>query len=794
LAAAPFEPPQAFLQKYCLDCHTGPDAENSFDIDGLGRDLDRADVLAKWVHIHDRIERGEMPPADATQPTKDVRAAFLASLAEPLTTAAADRASTVLRRLNRGEYEHTLNDMLGGNEALAELLPEDSRADGFDNVGEALDLSAVQLEAWMTAARQAIDGALRKGPKPESKQASYSLADGEGAKNIGKFWRRNDDGAVVAFGNGRNPLTQLPMPRVNAEGPYRFAVKAYPFQTDRAVTATVWQGGLNGSGKSVKAATLVFPPSGDKATTQTFTTWLEPTDRIFFYFDLPLDFAKRQREGADSYDGPGLAIAAMEVEGPLFDEWPGRGHALLFGDLPSRPAAGGGRAPPGPKGGKGARGPRGPQFEIVSEAPEADAERLLRGFLPIAFRRPITNADLEPFLALFKAELKRGSSFEESLRTAYVAVLCAPDFLYLAERPGKLGDFPLACRLSYAFWNTLPDEELTRLAAQGALSKPDVLRAQVERLANDPRAARFVTTFTGQWLKLREIDFTTPDKQLYPEYDDALRDAMLAETERFFAEVLATNSSVLDFIDSDWTMLNERLAAHYRIPGVEGPEIRRVSLEPEHHRGGVLTHASVLKVSANGTTTSPVIRGVFVLERILGVGPPPPPPGVPGVEPDIRGAATLREQLAKHRDMDSCNACHRMIDPPGFALENYDVMGGWRENYRSLNTSLPPPPPELRQGKKNVPWRVGPKVDASGETAEGRRFTDLADYKRILLAKPEVFTRALVEKVATYLTGRSMGFSDRPELERITAAVAKRGYGFRDLIHEVVQSEIFRNK
>lgn len=221
--------------------------------------------------------------------------------------------------------------------------------------------------------------------------------------------------------------------------------------------------------------------------------------------------------------------------------------------------------------------------------------------------------------------------------------------------------------------------------------------------------------------------------------------------------------------------------------------MRRVSLKPEHHRGGVLTHASVLKVSANGTTTSPVTRGTFVLDRILGVEPPPPPPGVAGVEPDIRGATTLREQLEKHRSLTTCNSCHRLIDPPGFALENYDVIGGWRENYRSLGRDFPKPPAELTGGR-DVGWRVGPPVDASGETPDGRAFSNLAEYKQTLLAEPNLFTRALIEKIAVYATGRSMGFSDRSELERITQVVAAKGHGFRDLIHEVVQSDLFRNK
>jgi hypothetical protein len=250
---------------------------------------------------------------------------------------------------------------------------------------------------------------------------------------------------------------------------------------------------------------------------------------------------------------------------------------------------------------------------------------------------------------------------------------------------------------------------------------------------------------------------------------------------------------VTNFVDSDWTMLNQRLAEHYHIDGVKGLEFRKVALKPEYQRGGVLTHASVLKVSANGTTTSPVVRGAYVLERILGMPPPPPPPGVPGVEPDIRGAATLREQLDKHRNLTTCASCHQHIDPPGFALENYDVMGGWRTHYRSLNPNFPSPP-LAETGGKRVPWKVGPPVDASGETADGQPFANLTDYKRILLAEPNKLTHALAEKLAIYATGRGLGFSDRPDLERIVNQVAAKGHGLRDLIHEIIQSPIFLNK
>ena len=303
--------------------------------------------------------------------------------------------------------------------------------------------------------------------------------------------------------------------------------------------------------------------------------------------------------------------------------------------------------------------------------------------LPRAFRRPVREGEEKPFVALVAKSLGDGAAVRGgAARRAIKAVLSSPKFLYLREPAGPLDDYALASRLSYFLWSTMPDETLLALAAKGELHKPDVLRAQVERMLNHPKAQAFTENFTGQWLSLRDIDANTPDKVLYPEFEELLQWSAVRETQLFFEELLKQDLSVKNFIDSDFAMLNGRLAKHYGIPGVEGVAFRKVALKPEYHRGGVLTQASVLKVTANGTTTSPVVRGVWVLDRILGQPAPPPPANVPAIEPDIRGATTIREQLAKHRATENCAGCHSRIDPPGFALENYDVIGGWRERYR----------------------------------------------------------------------------------------------------------------
>lgn len=767
------------MEQNCYDCHDADTKKGGLDLEALPADLNNPDTLAKWTRLHDLVASGEMPPKKKAQPPAAEREAFTGLLAQSLLRWDAAVKGTVMRRLNRTEHENTLHDMLGVRTRLAELLPEDGKAFGFDNVGEALDLSAVHLQRYMDAAEAALRDAVKFGPAPEKKKVSAAFDSGRNAANIGKSWHKLEDGAVVFFNNGGFPSI-MPEFTAEAEGIYRITLTGRAHHSENDVAFSIYAGTF---GRDSESRMLEVQELPNQQTTRSLEVFLHAREKIRLYPQLVPNQPQLQKEGPAKYQGAGLALLPMEIEGPLISEWPGRGHRLLFGDLETRPAGkGDGRFAKYMRGG-----------EIITKDAKSDARRLLGAFVPVAFRRPVSADKMTPYVKLAEDELAGGASFLDAMMAAYVAVLCSPDFLYLKEPAGRLDDFAIASRLSYMLWSTAPDEELIAAAAQGRLSAVDGLRAQTERLLKDAKASRFTKNFTGQWLNLREIDFTMPDKQLYPEFSDALKNAAMRETELFFEEVLHGNLTAASFIDSGWTMLNEPLARLYGIPEVEGLDFRKVSLKPEHHRGGVMTHASVLKVSANGTTTSPVVRGIWVLERILGTPPPPPPPGVPGVEPDIRGAQTLRQQLDKHRSMESCNGCHRVIDPPGFALENYDVIGGWRENYRSLGKDFPKPT-NLPTYLKNVQWRVGPAVDAAGITADGKPFQNLADYKQIILSRPERFTRTLAEKLAIYGTGRGMGFSDRAELNRIATAVATKGNGFRDLVHEVVQSSIFKNK
>jgi hypothetical protein len=355
-----------------------------------------------------------------------------------------------------------------------------------------------------------------------------------------------------------------------------------------------------------------------------------------------------------------------------------------------------------------------------------------------------------------------------------------------------LDDWALASRLSYFLWNSMPDRTLLDLAKQGKLKDPATLRDQVERLLKDPKAERFIADFLDQWLELRDIEFTTPDKKLYPEFGPFLRDSMVPESQAYFRELLENDLGTRYIVASDFAMLNSRMAEHYRIAGVSGSGFRKISLPPGSHRGGFLAQASVLRVTANGTVTSPVKRGAWVMKQILGEPPAPPPGDVPAVEPDIRGTITIREQLTKHRSDRSCAACHAKIDPPGFALESFDVIGGWRERYRSLGEGDVPDPAVT--GRPRVPYLFAQMVDASGETAAGVPFKDFEGFRNLLLKDERVLARNLARQLTVYATGAPIGFADRVEIERLLNRARPSNYGVRSLIHEVVQSEIFKRK
>lgn len=776
-----------FFGRYCNDCHADGAAEGGLALDQLSRDLTDEATFARWERIYDRVREREMPPVAAEQPTEKHRKIFADLVRPPLKSAHAAAKGVVLRRLNRREYENTVNDLFGVRANLAGMLPEDSRSHEFDNVGAALGLSSVHLQSYLNAIEVALDDAIAsttERPQVHHIEGSYRTSR-EGDQFIGKKWKLLADGAVVRFSGGGYPTGMIRTTRVGERGRYRVRVTGYAHQSKKPVTFSV--GGTSFARGSEKPTYGFYSFQPDEPQTIELEAWIEPNYMIQIEPYGINDPERYKRKTIEDYDGPGLAILSVTLDGPLVDAFPTRGHQLLFDGIQRR------EIPP--------RNPNErkrpwyrPRFELVFEN-EADEQtkvrQTLRRVASAAFRRPVESADVEPYLRLYTQQRDEGLEPEAALRAAVSAIFCSPRFLYLQEPQGKLDDYALAARLSYFLTRTAPDRRLLMSAAAGDLSDPETLAEQTERLIGDPRHERFVSDFCDAWLDLREMDFTAPDRTLFPEFDDYLRYSMPRETRAFLREVIQKDLPVGNLVKSDFAMLNSRLAEHYESPPVEGASIQRVPLAEDSLRGGILSQAAVLKVTANGTNTSPVTRGAWVMERILGRTPPPPPPGISGVEPDIRGASTLRELLAKHRDSDSCNACHRQIDPPGFALESFNPIGGFRQRYRSIGGG---DRVDLEIHGRRVGYRLGPPVDSSGKLPDGRPFDGYRQFRDHLAAEPEVLCHALAEKLLTFATGRELGFSDRDEVRRIVAEAAKHEYRVRQLIHLIVQSEIFRNK
>ena len=511
---------------------------------------------------------------------------------------------------------------------------------------------------------------------------------------------------------------------------------------------------------------------------------------------------------------PGVAYKWMEVEGPLFESWPPPGHKLLFGDLKTvnNPANATDayvieKYPnydrpddvdwskdilSGIYNANNMQPPRAHVF-AESENQAKDADRLLKNFLKLAYRGPVNEAEQERFLGLILEALDVGHTFTESMIAGYTAVLASPGFIYHQATAGKLDGYELAERLSYFLWNSAPDDELLKLAANESILNSSTFNLQVERMLDDARSRRFFDAFLNYWLDLRNMEDSSPDLELYPEYqlDDALVESMVEETQLYLQKLIKDNLGIGYLIDSDFVMINERLATLYEIEGVRGSAFRPVELSDDSPRGGLMTQASVLKVTANGTTSSPVTRGVWMMERILGEHIPPPPPSVQAIESDIRGAKTIREQLALHRSQESCNVCHVKIDPAGFALENFDVMGGWRDHYRTTSEGEGEPVQGVGHNGYAFKYRKGLPVDAAGQLPDGRAFHNISELKQHLLTDKEKLAKNFVEQLAVFATGTPVRFSDREEMAAILIKSESENYGVRSLITELVKSDLF---
>ena len=784
-----------FLGRHCVACHDRDGHEAGLNLEDMQIEPAKHGNLLMLERVFDRISRGEMPPPDEQQPSADEKKAFLDRLGATMRhTGLAQQATEgrgPVRRLTRTEYENTVKDLLQINVSLAELFPDDATTDGFDKVGAGLTMSASHFEAYQLAADKALAEAI-----PEKKFAPLQYAEDAQAlfnrrrDNFATYGCWLEEDAFIVTSRLFYPYTAILAPSAPRGGRYRVRVTAQARNSD-GKSLPLGIGVHSNIASKPDAPDLEQWHDFSELATSTITTEIDlQAEQWVHIFGVTLwqrDFVIPKYRRGQLWDKSALAIKRFEVEGPLkadgtLETWPPESYRVLFDNLAlkllsqvtKQPAA------------KGMPDPWVP----LSDRPKEDAERLLRRFLPKAFRRPVSEPVIAEYVGRVHGELDAGVSFHEAMRNGYKAVLCSPHFLLLEERPGPLDPYAIASRLSYFLWDGPPDESLLVAASTGELARPEGRRSQVERMLADPKIARFERSFTDQWLDLRRIDATSPDGMLYPEFDAAMQLSCLRETQCCFHDMLTQDRSLLEGIRSDWTYLNEPLAALYGLPEVQGHELRRASLPAGSHRGGFLTQASVLKVTADGAKTSPILRGKWVTERILGVTPPPPPDSVPKIEPDIRGATTIRVQLEKHRSNPACVGCHRVIDPPGFALESFDVIGGWRDHYRvpqSTGAVI-----EVPRIKKRV--HRGPAVELGYTMPDGRPFADIDAYKQLLLEDRDGLARALASKLITYATGAPVQFADRADVDALVEEIRDKNYGLRSLVHAIVQSRPFLNK
>lgn len=776
-----------FFREHCLDCH-GPEApEAGLDLSSISEAIEKPETFATWERIYDRVDAGEMPPSDAGTLSAKAIHEFSSGLKAALIATHAKSKAARLRRLNRREYQNTMNDLFGTELDLESLFPEDGRSHEFDNVRSALSLSMVQLQRYIEAADLVLDRAIAKKTKPpetKSLRANYAETR-EGEKHIGSAWGQAPDGAVVFFRALGYPTGMLRTANVLTTGRYRIRVTGYAFQSEEPITFAV--GGTTFQRGQERPTYGYFSFMPGEPQTLELTAWIPERYMVEITpWGISDDDYLIKKNGIEAYAGPGLAINEVELIGPLVEEFPSRGHKLVFQEFERTEIA-----PSNPR--LKEKSWYVPKFELSSSDIVKSAEATLLRIAKTAFRREVSTTEINRYVTLFENERNRTGDVETALRSAIAAVFCSTDFLFISENTSgdtrHLDSHSLATRLSYFLSRTSPDRELQLLAKSGDLRSN--LKQQTDRLLDDSRLDRFITDFSDAWLNLRELDFTMPDRNLYPEYDAFLRFSIERETRAFLKQLIATNAPIRELWRPKFAMLNNRLALHYGIPDVYGPELRPVTVPRDSIRGGLLGQASIHKVTANGTNTSPVVRGVFVTERLLGKTVPPPPPGISGVEPDIRGASTLRELLDKHRDADNCRSCHAMIDPPGFALEDFNPIGGYRERFRSMGTG---DKVNLVINAKKVRYRLGLDVDSSGQDANGNNFADFQEFRDNLDEYQQQIAIAFVGKLLTFSTGREIGFSDRDEIQRIVAGHSESQYRIRDLVHAVVASDIFQSR
>lgn len=757
---------ELFFQRHCLDCHSGDEPEGRFSLDKLGYDPSASrDVAKQWQKVSQKLILGEMPPEDQPRPKQDELDAAIERVNAELQRAAKilrskDGNEVVFRRLNKTQFNYTIHDLFGLEGDFVASFPDDAVEHGFDNIGSGLILSASQLQAYMKTADVILSKALVTGNRPKTEKLAFKLVEpgtprGKPDPKSGRvrpYLTEHEGDDVIISRSGIPPIYRRF--RAPVEGRYRIRITAYAIRNKgERLRLEVHHGNtwtrtlvptLDGQIEVVGETPRSFEFTGFLKKSQSFG--LRPPDLINWV----------RPEAIAAYDGPGIVIKSVEIEGPLIDTWPPQSHRVIFGE------------------------------SVKDSYSDEEVEDILRRFACRVFRRLAPASEVNAYLTLYQRARRDGDDCLTALEHSSKAVLCSPYFLYLYEEPGKLDDFALASRLSYFLWCSTPDDELFRLAARKQLSQPGVLKQQVARMVGDPKIDRFVDDFVGQWLSVEKVGEMQADSRLYPEYDEYLERSMREETQRFFREVLVNDLSIDNFIHSDFALLNDRMARHYGVQGVEGGQFRRVKLPRDSHRGGLLTHASILNVTSNGTTTSPVVRGVWVLENILGTPSPPPPPIGTDFEPDIRGAGTIKKQMEMHRQIPQCNVCHRKIDPYGLALENFDVTGGWRENYRKLKPGARP-----TSRRDLIQYVDGPLVEPFANAPNFGQFDDFDSFRKLLMKNKHLVIRCVTEKMMTYALGRGLDFTDDETIDTIAENVRRQDQGLKTLVEQIVLSDAF---
>lgn len=750
------------LAKYCISCHDAADPQASLDLSPFISELSVLQERQRWDNIQRMLRASEMPPKDRPQPSAEEKETVLRVISDVLNKVdcgqASDPGRVTIRRLNRVEYNNTIRDLTGVDIQPAADFPADDIGYGFDHIGDVLFLPPVLFEKYFAAAEKVTDQALREGEITNGPVRRYlsreMLWTGPGdAPEKGKYARH-----IVIGGELKTEIdTAVDAEFIANVRGLVFPTCRQPFQLELRIDGVPVKVLDYTEMKTRTLPVRITIPAGHRTISVALVR--EGSDPE----ELPADRKEEALKNGEDISFPRFLFEYIDMQGPI-DDSPTLSEQLILVSHPE------------------------PDVRDEVQA----VEIILNEFLRRAFRRPVTAEDVSPYLNLFQQRRSDGDSYIYSLKVVLSAVLISPQFLFRiendvlptlgAESPADhaadgtlqvrdLTDFQLATRLSYFLWSTMPDDELFAIAERNRLRDPQVLSGQIRRMLADPKRQMLVENFAGQWLQLRNLDILKPDPSVYPQFDDALRVSMKMETEAFFEYLVHEDRSVLDLLDADYSFVNERLAKHYGFTGVTGDLLQKVSL-PADQRGGVLTHGSVLTVTSNPTRTSPVKRGKWILENVLGTPPPPPPPMVEPLDESTAAASTgsLRERMVLHRSKAGCASCHERMDPLGFGLENFDGIGSWR----TTDGEFP--------------------VDAGGDLPSGESFDTPKELRGILMQHRDEFARCLSEKMLTYALGRGLEYYDKCAVDRIADTLRANNYRFSVLIEGIVNSQPFQRR